>query len=202
MTEDIHPPKLCFEILSSEITNKTARNKHIEKPFTVENIRKVGLKLKIKSNCNQTVKIYLKYVDPKNKYLNEYSKIFGKIVYHDKTEPFVETITHDTTMIDISGWGNTKWCSFEVGEHKVEVHVDDFRVFTKSFVVDWSPKKKDKLKKELELLQIQLTKVKKFKWGRLPKAKQKEVRQLNYKITETINILRNKTDMNYRTVIA
>src|SRR5690606_18174631 len=56
------PPKLSFDIISAEITNTE------NKPLTVEDIRYIGIRVKVKSKDSQKVKIYKKYINPEGKY--------------------------------------------------------------------------------------------------------------------------------------
>ncbi|QIY82851.1 hypothetical protein HER18_04520 [Chryseobacterium sp. NEB161] len=69
-----------------------------------------------------------------------------------------------------------------VGEHKIEIYVEHYKIFTKSFQVDWSPKKKAELTRNLELLQNELREVEKFQWFRSSENKQKEVKAVQDKI--------------------
>lgn len=175
------PPKLCFEILSAEVTNTD------DKPLYVEDIRYIGLKLKIRSNGVQKVTIYTKYVDPD-----------GTIDRNTKSSPkgytdakdFIIGLSRDT--IDLGGWGNEKECTYEVGEHKIEIYIDDYKIYTKTFQVDWSPTKKTQLIKNIQVLENELIEVEKFKWFRAPETKKKEVKAVRDKIQKAKQILMNK----------
>ncbi|MGY0393303.1 hypothetical protein ACW5R3_12195 [Bizionia sp. KMM 8389] len=175
------PPKLFFDIVSAEITNTD------NKPFYIEDIRYVGLKLKIISNGNRKVTIYKKYVNPDGKYSHS-----TKSSPEGYTTSSVVTITPETTIIDLGGWGNEKECTYMVGEHKIEVYVEHFKVYTKTFKVDWSPNKKSELTRRLNILQNELSEVQKFKWFRGSETKQREVKEVQDKINKAKKILMNK----------
>lgn len=175
------PPKLFFDVISAEITNTD------NKPFYIEDIRYVGLKLKIKSNGNQKVTIYIRYINPEGKYSHS-----SKSSPEGYTTSSVETITPQTTIIDLGGWGNEKKCTYMAGEHKIEVYVEHFKVFTKTFKVDWSPNKKADLKRKLDILQNELNEVQKFKWFRSSETKKREVKEVQDKINKAKKILMNK----------
>ena len=172
---------LVFEIISADITNTD------DKPFYVENIRYVGLILKIRSKGNQKVTIYKKYINPDGKYSHSL-----KTSPEGYTTSSVETITPQTKIIDLGGWGNDKECTYMVGEHKIEVYIEHYKVLTKSFSVDWSPNKKEELKRRLEILQNELSEVKKFKLFRSPETKRKEIKEVQDKINKVKNTLMNK----------
>lgn len=180
-------PKLYFEILSSEITNTDSKSNSINKPFYIEDIRYVGIKLKVKSNGTQKVTIYKKYVNPEGKY--SHSSEHSPEGYTSSKDII---ITPETREIDLGGWGSGKECTYKTGEHKIEVYVEHFKIHSKSFTVDWSPSKKSELTKRLNLLQNELKEVQKFKWFRMTETKEKEVREVQTKIDKTKKILMNK----------
>lgn len=174
-------PKLCFEILSAEVTNTN------NKPFYVEEIRYVGLKLKVNSNGNQKVTFYKKYIDPEGKYSHN-----SKISPEGYTTSESITITPSTQIIDLGSWGNEKECTYMVGEHKIEIYVEHYKVFTKTFQVEWSPNKKAELQRNLELLKNELREVEKFQWFRSSETKQREVKEVQNKIKKAEQTLKNK----------
>lgn len=180
-------PKLNFEIISAEVINTDANSKIIEKPFYVEDIRYVGIKLKINSTGHQRVTIYKKYINPEGKYSHS-SKISPE--GYTTIEDF--TIIPSSSVIDLGGWGNEKECTYMVGEHKIEIYIEHYKIFTKTFQVDWSPKKKAELTRNLELLQNELREVEKFQWFRSSETKQKEVKAVQDKIKKAKQTLMNK----------
>lgn len=180
------PPKISFKILSSEITNIDSNSNAINKPFYIENIRYVGLKLKVSSSESQHITVYKKYLNPNGEY--SYSKN-SPVGY---TSSYDITIKPGTKEIDLGGWGNEKECTYQVGKHKIEIYVEHYKIYTKSFRVDWSPKKISELSRNLKLLHNELKEVEKFKWFRGSKTKQREVREVQNKIKEVKNILMNK----------
>lgn len=180
------PPKLFFDIISADVTNTDSKSNSITEPFYVENIRYVGLKLNISSNGSQEVTIFKKYVNPDGKYKHSSNSPEG---YTTSTS---KTITPQTEIIDLGGYGNGKECTYQVGEHKIEVYVEHFKVYTETFKVDWSPNKKSELKRKLEILQNEINEVKKFKWFRGSETKEREVKEVENKINKAKNLLMNK----------
>jgi hypothetical protein len=181
------PPKLYFEIVSAEVINTDANSKIIEKPFFVEDIRYVGLKLKINSTGQQRVTIYKKYINPEGKYSNS-SKTSPK-GYTSSNEI---VITPTSNIIDLGGYGNAKECTYMVGEHKIEIYVEHYKVFTKTYRVDWSPNKKAELTRNIQLLENELREVEKFQWFRTSETKEKEVKAVQDKIKKAKQTLMNK----------
>lgn len=180
-------PKLYFEIISAEIINTDANSKIIEKPFYVEDIRYVGLKLKVNSTGHQKVTIYKKYINPEGKYSNS-SKTSPK-GYTSSNEII---ITPTSNMIDLGGYGNSKECTYMVGEHKIEIYIEHCKIYTKTFQVDWSPKKKAELTRNIQLLENELREVEKFQWFRASETKQREVKAVQDKIKKAKQTLMNK----------
>lgn len=180
------PPKLFFDVVSAEITNTDSKSNQIIEPFYVENIRYVGLKLNVNSIGHQEVTIYKKYINPKGQYKNSSNSPEGY------TTSSIKTITPSTKVIDLGGYGNSKECTYQVGEHKLEIYVEHFKVFTKTFKVDWSPNKRTELKRRLEVLQNQLGEVQQFKWFRGLETKQREVKEVQDKIDKAKKILMNE----------
>ena len=175
------PPKLCFEVLSAEVTNTN------NKPFYVEDIRFIGMKLKVKSFGNQKITIFGRYINPE-RILENNPKISPK--GYTKSQIFI--ITSETKEIILTGWGNETECTHQVGEHRIELYVEDYKIYSTTFQVNWSPKKKVELIKNLELLQSELREVEKFIWFRLPENKQNQVEQVLNKIKKAKQILMNK----------
>lgn len=180
-------PKLHFEILSAEVTNTDSNSKIIENQFFVEDIRYVGIKLKVRSTGIQKVSIYKKYINPEGKYSNN-SKTSPK----GYTSVNEITITPESTIIDLGGYGNSKECTYMVGEHKIEIYVEHCKIYTKTFQVDWSPKKKAELTRNIQLLENELREVEKFKWFRASETKQQEVKAVQDKIKKAKQTLMNK----------
>lgn len=181
------PAKLNFEITSAEITNEDKESNTITTSFYIENIRYVGLKLNIKSLGSQNVTIYKKYISPQNTYSHS-----SKVSPAGYTTSDDYKITTSTKSLYLGGWGNADKCTYEVGEHKIEVYVDHYKVFTKTFNVDWSPNKKVELTRNLLNLKNELKEVEKFKWFRGAETKEKEVKEVKDKIAKAEKILMNK----------
>lgn len=181
------PSKIYFEILSAEITNTDSNSNLITLPFHIENIRYIGLKLKINSYGNQKVTIYKKYINPEGKYSS--SSNTSPKGYTSSNEI---TITPESKILDLGGYGNAKECTYMVGEHKIEIYLDHYKIFTKTFQIDWSPKRKAELTRNLELMHNELREVEKFQWFRSSETKQKEVKAVQDKIKKAKQTLLNK----------
>lgn len=176
------PPKLGFEILSVEVFDTD------NKPFYIEDIRYIGVKLNIKSFGTGKYTIYKKYINPKGQYSHN-----SNISPEGYTTSEDIEITPTTTVIDLGGWGNKDKCTYEVGEHKVEIYIDHYKVYTQTFHIDWSPKKKKELQDNIKLLKQklvdlknELVEIEKFQWFRLPNVKEKQVKEAQDKIKETV----------------
>jgi hypothetical protein len=141
------PPKLAFEIISSEITN-TDNN-----PLYTKFIRYIGLNLKIKVASDTSVTFYLKYINPN-----------GSIRRNAETSPNgysrseTKTIDTQSNIIEISGWGNADKCIYDIGEHCIEVYVDEYLIHSKKYIVDLVPS--EKFGKELKKAEADLIKIK------------------------------------------
>lgn len=179
-------PQLFFEVLSAEISNTDSKSKIIEKPFFTEDIRYVSIKLNVRSTGTQKVKIYKKYVNPENRYSN------GNTSPKGYTSVNEVTISPESKTVDLGGYGNATKCSYMTGEHKIEIYVEHYKIFTKTFKVDWSPSKKNELTRNLNLLQNELREVEKFQWFRSSETKQKEVKAVKDKINKANQTLMNK----------
>lgn len=179
-------PKIYFEVLSAEIINTDANLKPLAKTFFVEDIRYLGLKLNIRSTGSQKVTLHKKYVNPENKYSNSSTSPKGYTSLNEIT------ITPESKSIDLGGYGNANKCTYMVGEHKIEIYVEHYKIFTKTFKVDWSPNKKVELKRKIEVLQNELREVEKFQWFRSSETKQREVKTVQDKIKIANQTLMNK----------
>lgn len=175
------PPKLSFEIISAEITNTD------NKPLTVEDIRYIGIRLKVNSKNSQKVKIYKKYINPEGQY--SHNSKSSPVGY---TTSDTYTVTATTKEIDLGGWGSENKCTYIVGQHKIELYVDHHLIFTKTFSVDWSPAKKAELTRNLDQLKQELQEVERFKWFRGSETRKQEVKEVQDKITKATKILMNK----------
>ena len=180
------PPKLYFDVISANITNTDSKSNSINTPFYVEKIRYVGLKLNVSSNGTQKVTIYKKYINPEGKYSHS-----SKSSPEGYTSSNVINITPETKEINLGGWGNGEECTYRVGEHKIELYVEHYKIYTKTFKVDWSPNKKSELIRRLDMLQNELSEVQQFKWFRGSETRQKEVKEVQDKINKAKNILMN-----------
>lgn len=140
------PPTLSFKILSSEITNTD------NKPLYTKFIRYIRLNLKVEVMEESTVTFYLKYVNPN-----------GSIKRNFKSSPFgfsqsvTKTIQAHSSKINLPGWGNAEKCTYDIGEHRIEVYVDEYLIHTKKYTVDLAPS--ERLEKEIESAEKKLKQI-------------------------------------------
>jgi hypothetical protein len=140
------PPKLPFKILSSEITNTD------DKPLYTKYIRYIGLLLNIEVVESTSVSFYLKYINPN-----------GSIKRNSKSSPlgYSQSVTKNLNKlsgtINLPGWGNANECTYAIGEHRIEVYVDEYLIHTKKYNVDLAPS--EKIEKEIESAESELKKI-------------------------------------------
>lgn len=183
------PPKIPFKILSSEITNTD------NKPLYTKFIRYVGLRLNVQVVEEKSVTIYLKYINPN-----------GSIKRNSKSSPSNYTLS-DTIVLktsskstELSGWGNSEKCTYDIGKQRIEVYVDDYLIHSKEFIVDLAPSEKleielkkaeDKLneikntqylKSELETANSEMNEIQGFQLFRSSSTKQKQISEQQRKI--------------------
>ncbi|WP_298954869.1 hypothetical protein [uncultured Nonlabens sp.] len=140
------PPKLSFEILSSEITN-TDNN-----PLYTKFVRYIGLNLYIKVESPTSVNFYLKYINPDGS-LKRNTKI-SPIGYSQST---TKEINNDLKTIELPGWGNSDECTYAIGEHRIEVYVDEYLIHSKKYVVELAPS--ERLQKEISSAEKELRQI-------------------------------------------
>lgn len=196
------PPKLTFSILSSVVTNTE------NKPIFSKYIRYIGLNLNIKVIEKKSVTFHLKYIKPD-----------GSINRNQKNSPsgYTSLITHNlnlfTKSISLSGWGNSDKCTYSIGEHRIEVYVDEYMIHSKTFYVDFSPvekletelkKAEDKLseiknnqyfKSELDTLNSQMIKIKEWQFLRSQADKDRQIKD-QQQIIDTLLDRANKEKSN------
>ncbi|NCC18516.1 MAG: hypothetical protein EOM29_06200 [Bacteroidia bacterium] len=136
------PPKLSFKIVSSKVQITDSKNVLIDKPLYTKFIRYIGLKLDIEVTESSSISLYVKYVNPS-----------GKTKLNKNLTPLNYTIQTDTTLniqtktLNLPGWGNSEKCIYELGEHRIEVYVDEYLIHTKKYTVDIAPS--ERLVKEI-----------------------------------------------------
>lgn len=136
------PPKLSFKIVSSKVQITDSKNVLIDKPLYTKFIRYIGLKLDIEVTESSSISLYVKYVNPS-----------GKTKLNKNLTPLNYTIQTDTTLniqtktLNLPGWGNSEKCTYELGEHRIEVYVDEYLIHTKKYIVDLAPS--ERLEKEI-----------------------------------------------------
>ncbi|MBA4745958.1 MAG: hypothetical protein H2058_11950 [Muricauda sp.] len=136
------PPKLSFKIVSSKVQITDSKNVLIDKPLYTKFIRYIGLKLDIEVTESSSISLYVKYVNPS-----------GKTKLNKNLTPLNYTIQTDTTLniqtktLNLPGWGNSEKCTYELGEHRIEVYVDEYLIHTKKYTIDLAPS--ERLEKEI-----------------------------------------------------
>jgi len=191
-------PKIPFNIVSSEVTNTE------NKPLYRKYIRFIGLKLLIIPLENEDITLYVKYKTPKGKIHRLDESPYGY------TLRSIQTITQDRTQISIPGWGLADKCIFEVGEHKIEVYVDEFLIHTQKFKVELAPSEKleielaDAEKKQSEIRRTtflgseiqsskkQLEQIKEWQFLRSQGERDRQIREQQQKIQNLINKAENQ----------
>ena len=183
------PPKLPFKILSAEITNTDS------KPLFTKFVRYIGLNINVEATEEKSVTLYLKYINPN-----------GSLKRNSKTSPTgytrleTQNINLRTHSINISGWGNSDECTYEIGKNRIEVYVDEYLIHSKEFTVDLAPSEKlaielknaeGKLKEiintqyfktELETLNAQMNKIKEWQFLRSQSDRESQINEHQQKI--------------------
>jgi len=94
-----------------------------------------------------------KYINP-NGNVNRNTKSSPTDYTHSDTK----TINTNTTTILLSGWGNADKCTYDIGEHKIEVYVDEYLIHTKKYNVDIAPS--ERIKNEIDRAEEELKRIK------------------------------------------
>ncbi len=144
------PPKLPFEIISSEVTNTD------NQPLYTKFIRYIGLNLKTQVTEEKSVTFYLKYINPDGSVRRNSESPDG----YSRSE--IRKLNIHTKSIDFSGWGNADKCVYKIGKQRIEVYVDEYMIYSKDFVVDLSPL--EKLEIELKIAEDRLIEIKNFQY--------------------------------------
>lgn len=200
------PPKLSFKIISSEITNTE------DKPLYTKFVRYIGLNLNLDVTSDMPVTFYLKYINP-NGSLNRNSKLSPK----EYTLSTTKTITKQTSKVILPGWGNANKCTYDIGEHRIEVYVDDYLIHTKKYTIDLAPserlereianaeKKLREIKQtnyyesEIKSAKYELIEIKKFKLFRGKSIKQAQIEAQQAKIDRLIQQSKEEKKKDIRT---
>ncbi len=198
-------PTLTFKILSSEITNTD------NKPLFTKFIRYIGLKLDIQVIEDSEITFHLKYIDPK-----------GRVDRNSKSSPKgytlldTKTLNINSTSINFSGRGNAEKCTYVIGEHRIEVYVEEYLVHTKKYSVDLAPSEKigkelseaeSRLRKinqtnyfenEIRNARSEMSEIQKFKLFRGISEKQRQIESQQTKIDQIVKKSKNKKRKNIK----
>jgi len=150
------PPKLPFKIISSVLTNTDKNSKilPVTNPLYSKHTRYVGLKIKVECYKNKCITLFIKYIGPNGRCSSN-----AEISPKGYTNSITVNIDTNTTVIDISGWGNSDKCSYDIGKHRIEVYVDGYVIHCFDFFVDLAPS--EKLEIELKNAENKLIEIKK-----------------------------------------
>jgi len=146
-------PQLHFIINSSEITNTDEKNNPlpVTNPLYKKYIKYIGLKINVEVFENQTIIIYMKYIDPEGKLLYNFKSPQGYTSSVDKS------IDVNTKEIDLGGWENSDEYTYAIGKHSIELWVNNFMIHKQEFAVDYAPS--EKLDTELKKAEDKLEKI-------------------------------------------
>jgi len=189
------PPKLPFIILSSEITNTN------NKPLYTKFIRYISINLKVQVTQENSVTFYIKVIKPD-----------GSIKRNSNTSPsgYTTTETHYFSWFDntikILNWGNKDKCVYDIGEHLIEVYVDDYLIHRTNFNVDITPTEKleielkkaeekmkeinntQYLKSEISNAQYEMNRINRWQFLRSQSNKEKQINDQQQKINNTLKM--------------
>jgi len=192
------PPKLPFKIISSVLTNtdKNSKTLPVTNPLYSKLTRYVGLKMNVECYEKKRITFYVKYIKPNGLYFSN-----DEISPKEYTNSITVNIDTNTTIIDISGWGNSDKCSYDIGKHRIEVYVDGYVIHCFDFFVDLAPsekleielknaenklieiKKTEFFKYELIVANTQMSEIQKFQLFRSNLTKQMQISDQQKKIT-------------------
>ncbi len=192
------PPKLPFKIISSTITNtdKNSNPLTVTNPLYKKHTRYVGLKINVDCSEVSSITIYKKYVKPSGKYSSN-----DKVSPKGYTSSTTATISPNTKVIDLSGWGSSESCTFEIGKHRIELYVDEYMIYSTEFIIDLAPSEKleaeikkaegklseirssEFFKPELEMAKNEMSEIQKFQLFRSSSTKQSQIAEQERKIS-------------------
>jgi len=188
-------PDLPFNIISSSIKITDKSSVEIKKPLYTKFIRYINLTLEVQATKSGESLFYIKYINPD-----------GTTRRNSKTSPINYTtkskksINRNTNIIELIGWGSSDSCSYNIGENKIEVYVDEYLIYSKNYSVQLAPS--ERIEKEINKVEKEITKIKnsdyyaleinsghlklkelqKFKLFRGSATKQKQIREQQQRI--------------------
>jgi len=192
------PPKLPFKIISSVITNTDKDNNPlpVTNPLYSKHTRYVGLKINVECYEKKNITFYKKYIGTNGRHSSN-----DKISPKGYTNSTTTSIYENTKVIDLSGWGNSDKCTYEIGKHRIEVYVDEYMIHSVDFVVDLAPSEKLEIelkkvenrlieinnthffKSELEIANAEMNEIQQFQLFRSSSTKQTQISEQQRKIT-------------------
>lgn len=140
------PPNLQFTVLSSSVVNTD------DQPLFTKYIRYISLRLIISAKGSQNIQFHLKYINPD-----------GTVDANTETSPAnysftsEHSITKETQILNLTGWGSDEKCTYQLGKHKIEVYVDEYLVHKTEFLVEEAPS--DKIKKQISECENELSRL-------------------------------------------
>jgi hypothetical protein len=140
----------------------------------------------------------------------KYLKPNGQLSTNDKspegyTLQTIQTISQERTLISIAGWGSSNNCIYEVGEHKIEIYVDEYLIHTQKFKVELAPsekleievataeKKQSEIRKttflsdEIESSKNELAKIKEWQFLRSQGERERQIKEQQQKIQALVS---------------
>ncbi|MBR9861471.1 hypothetical protein GYB22_12155 [bacterium] len=200
------PPKLSFKIVSSEITNTDS------KPLYTKYIRYIGLNLNLDVTGDMSVTFYLKYINPSGS-LKRNSKSSPK----GYSQSVTKSISKQTSKVILAGWGNADECTYDNGEHRIEVYVDEYLIHTKKYKVDLAPSERlekeiasaekklkeinqtDYYESEIRSAKEEMSEIQKFKLFRGSSEKQSQIQAQQTKIDKFVQLSKEEKKKDIRT---
>ena len=143
-------PQCNFIIIDSIITHtdKAGKSLSITNPFIKNDIRYIGLTLKVETFGYQYIQFFLKYIQPDDTVKAGLSSPKGFTLQNNTF------INSNTKIINFIGWGNDEKGIYEIGTHYIEVWVESYMIYRKSFEVEWSiDDRKESVKSERETIE-------------------------------------------------
>lgn len=187
------PPNLGFKIKSAKVTNTD------NKPLFTKYIRYISLEIIVQVKQKSSVNFKMKYIDPDDQLETNKESPNGYTMSSSKE------VNTNTKTITFAGWGCEDECSFDTGDHRIELYVDEYLLISEKFNVDLSPsdklkkklksaesklkriEKKTFLEKEIKLANIRMGEIKEFHWFRLPSERERQIAQQQNRISTLQN---------------
>lgn len=205
------PPILSFKIISASINNTNKQNELINKPLYTKFIRYLGLKLDVEVTSESDVTFLLKYINPKGQ-VNRNSN--SSPIGYTRSES--KSLNENINSINFLGWGNSEKCTYAIGEHRIEVYVDEYLIHTEKYRVDLAPSERigkelsaaesrlrkinqtNYLENEIKVARNRMSEIQKFQLFRGSSEKQRQINEQQTKIDQLIEKSKNEKQRNIK----